>query len=55
MLWLKAGILDYHITNHAWSQNLDIDFKNLRSLAIIGKDNYIVANVSGILARYGHT
>ena len=48
MLWLKVGILDYHISNHAWSQNLDI-------IAIIGKDNYIVANVSGIMARYGHT
>ena len=32
MLWLKVGILDYHISNHAWSQNLDIDFRNLRLL-----------------------
>ena len=43
-LWLKVGILDYHISHHAWSQNLDtcVDFKNLRSLAIIGKENYTV-------------
>ena len=55
-LWLKVGILDYHISNHAWSQNLDIDFKNLRSLAIIGKENYIVPTFTGIfMAHYGHT
>ena len=57
-LWLKVGILDYHISNHAWSQNLDtcVDFKNLRSLAIVGKENYIVATFTGIfMAHYGHT
>ena len=57
-LWLEVGILDYHISNHAWSQNLDtcIDFKNLWSLAIIGKQNYIVATFTGIfMAHYGHT
>ena len=33
-----------------------VDFKNLRSLAIIGKENYIVATFTGIfMAHYGHT